>query len=185
MDGSSMMLIPPTFVKRDGRQLRMDAVHRNTVYLCDTQLGSRFLDVTTGSVFKLNYHPYTLVYKTRNPKLVLKKLGLNEGLSGGIVNLQYVREAKKYLSKLLTLSAVDLPSCIVPNNVIQLVEAFVRGVSTKELFQGAKTALNIQLPKMVQNYLNGGYHWEETNRSLECFVLQAIVEKGLILVTNR
>jgi len=180
------MLIPGTHVRRDGRQLRMDAVHRNDVFLYDTQFGGLRLDITTGTTFRFNYHPYDLVFKTRDPSRILAWLRVSRSEEeSGRVTLSYVRQAQEYMSNIHKLSAIEVPETVIPSYYIQLVEAFVQGVPTEKLFQGVKTAFGIELPKMIQNYLNGGYHWEDKSRSLECFVLQAIKERGLVVTLNR
>jgi len=175
-----MMLIPPTYVKRDGQQLRMDGVHHNWVFMLDTRSNGYVLNVREGSLLKLQYHPIDLAFKTRQPKLVWEGMCVKLEKRRYLVNLEFVRESRNYVENLDLLGALRIPQAIVPTSYIQIVEAFVRKVPAKELYQGVKTVFNIELPKMIQSYLNGGYHWEEKERSLECFVLQAMVEGGLV-----
>lgn len=181
-----MMLTPPTYVKRDGRQLRMDAVHRNGVFLTDNQYGGLILDITTGSVLQLNYHPIDLVRRTRSPATVFRSMGMIDfdELSAK-VTLRMAELGRQYVTSLHKLSGVSEPCAVVPPKFIQLIEAFVKGVPTKELYQGAKTAFGLELPKMTKNYLNGGYLWEDSRRSLETFVLQAMSDARWVYVSSR
>jgi len=158
-----MIVTPPTYVKRDGIQYRVDGVSGNYVFLWSQHNKGFVLDVSLGTLVAKNYHPVTLAMATLSPKSVI------EGILGpGTCETPWdyhtafwtsdkLKILKGYSTNLSKLLVVDCPDSVLPLRCIPIVEAMLMRVPAKELHQGIKSLYSIDIPKVTVNYLSGGY----------------------------
>lgn len=175
-----MLVVPPTYVKRDGIQYRIDGVSGNFVFM-HSQHGKNFvMNIGTGSLLLKNYHPITLATVADMPIEVIEGVlddfvgfeGM-KGFTSKYFTLESMKVANQYLvnlSRLLDLSCRGVLSV----HLIPIVEAMVRGVPARELHQGIKSLYSVDIPKVVVNYLSGGYQMELTLEEL----LRMVREEG-------
>jgi len=177
-----LIVTPPTYVKRDGIQYRVDGVLDNTIFLWSQHSRGFVLDSSLGTMISQNYHPVTLAIHTPRPQKVV------EGILGG-GNYRYRTDfhtsmsaqsnlnlLKNYSTNLSKLANVDEPSSVLRVRCLPVVEAIISRIPAKELYQGVKSLYGIEIPKVTVNYLSGGYQMPWTLEEL----LRKVQEQGRI-----
>lgn len=159
-----MMVVPPTYVKRDGVQYRVDGVHHNCVFMFSQHQKCFVLDARLGTMFAKSYHPITLATFTKDPKLVINGvLGTDacadryDFCAYELLSVEALKKAKTYSTNLSKLLNLDIPRSVLNLSLIPILGALVERISAKELHQGVKTLLGVDIPKVTVNYLSGGY----------------------------
>jgi len=171
-----MLLVPPTMVRRDGNQLRVDAVHENSVFCTDTRAKAGFLlDLGAGVLQEVAYHPLNLVTQTESPDEVLGSLAPRyHGVSRN--SIQFPRFLDEYEDNLWKLSILDVPNSVITDECIPVVVAFMLRTNPKEIHQGLKTAYGLTPPKMIMNYLTQGYQFDPEWFTIEMIARAAMWE---------
>jgi len=153
-----MILTSPTFVKRNGERFRVDGIHANCVFMQNYHMKGVMLDLSTGVLQSLDYHPFTLLRHTYCPRTVCKHLGISAEIGPG--SLEFIKTLRKYEGKLQELASCGDGLNVLYPSVFPVLEALITGVSAKEIYQGTKTAFDYEVPKLIVNYLSGGYQTE-------------------------
>jgi hypothetical protein len=159
-----MLVAPPTFVKRDGVQYRIDGVSGNFVFLWSQHNSGFVVDVRGGSLIAKNYHPVTLASFTFRSKEVLEGM-LGKGhpqyphqfTGAEHHDMETVRLIKTGSTRLGKLLELDVPCSAIPYGYMPIIDAMLRKVPAKEFSQGIKSLYDFEIPKVVVNYLSGGY----------------------------
>jgi len=177
-----MIVTPPTYVKRDGVQYRIDGVEDNFVFLW-SQHGKGFvLSVDLGSLIQKNYHPVSLAMATLRPLSVINgvlkttSFDCAVNLMADEIDTRDMLVLDSYSRKLGNLLGLDVPCSVASWKQLPIVEAIVTRVPAKELYQGVKLLYGIEIPKVTVNYLGGGYLMSITLEEL----LSQVQEEGAL-----
>lgn len=159
-----MLVTPPTYVRRDGVQYRVDGVAKDFVFMWSQHNQGFVVDIRGGSLMAKNYHPVTLASFTFRSKEVLEGI-LGEGKvqyphqynGADDMSMDTVRFLKTNSTRLSKLIDMDVPCSIARYSLMPIVDAVLRKVSAKEFMQGIKSLYGLEIPKVTVNYLSGGY----------------------------
>jgi len=171
-----MMVTPPTYIKRDGIQYRVDGVHENKVFLWSQFDKSFVLDVSLGTLIQQAYHPSNLVqYTLQSWKVCYGIFGeewstADHGMSWREGDVRALRMAKEYVLRLSRLVTLHIPCSVVSITLLPIIEAVIVRVPAKEFHQGIKSLYGVDIPKVQVNYLSKGYQMECSLEELVCKV---------------
>jgi len=182
-----MLVTPPTYVKKDGVQYRVDGVSKNFVFIWSQHNKGFVFDVSTGSLIANDYHPVTLASRTYRSKDVLEgilgqgsTLHPHEFSDAGQMSTDTLRKLRGFSMRLSKLTNLDVPCSVLKLHLLPVVEALLNGVPAKELNQGIKSLYDFDVPKIVVNYLNGGYQMPFTlERLLRMIGGEAMIRPGI------
>lgn len=159
-----MLVTPPTYVKRDGVQYRIDGVAENFVFMWSQHNQGFVVDIRGGSLMAKNYHPVTLASFTYESKQVLEgilgkdRVAYPHQYTGADdMSMDTVRFLKTNSTRLGKLIDMNLPRSVVHYSYMPIVDAILRKVPAKEFMQGKKSLYDLEIPKVVVNYLSDGY----------------------------
>jgi len=182
-----MLVTPPTYVKKDGVQYRVDGVSGNYVFMWSQHNKGFVFDVSTGSLISQDYHPVTLASRTFKSKKVLEGIlgaGATDyphefsGAEG--MTMDTVRKLKSFSMNLSKLTHLSVPCSVLGVQFLPIVQALLSGVPAKELVQGIKSLYDYDVPKIVVNYLSGRYQMPfKLERLLRMIGGEAMIREGI------